>query len=130
MTEQINVNYSKISDLLNESSAKDKVLILALYDVLSRTCKQDKNGCYYFDGDNLDHSDIIMEWHEITHKFIPNNNMRLLKDRGKKMLSYIKFICKQLEHKGIRFETKVFVKNNDDNKRTTFTKHYISGLLV
>nr|QKF94888.1 hypothetical protein Fadolivirus_2_2 [Fadolivirus 2] len=123
------VDYGKISSLLGDAIPKDKILIMALYDILVNMCHYNpEEEFYYFEGiDEQVEFDNMLSWVEIIHKIAPFHSLNYVKQCQKKLLIVVKHLCKALEHKNIKMESKL-VGVYKDKIKSTKTIYYIYGI--
>lgn len=125
------VKYGEISDILNTSEPKDKLLLFILFNIVAKTCHKE-NDCYSFsiDDESKINDKIVMGWVDLIHKIESFSNLTVVKKSKQKLLLSIRHLCKNLEHIGISFVQKVIPYTNKDNKQTTKRVHYVTGLNI
>lgn len=120
------VDYNELIETMCTANPKDKLILVALFDILNHVCHKENN-VYWFDADDEtdENTKYINSWFDYMHKIVPFSNVNNYKTNKKKVLSFIKHICGKLTDRQYEFNTKVYVVGTDDGKKTTKTKHYI-----
>ena len=124
-----NCNYCNKIAGFGQLEPIDEIKVIVLYKILEKTCHKNVNGSYYFDSnDEIDENhQYIDKWFNIIIKLSPYTNSGRLRNTSKKMLTVIKYLCKSLDHLGVKFNSKcIHIKNG--NKKTTKNLHTITGI--